>query len=461
MNNIRILIVDDDREIRKSVSTVLEHEHYAAKTAQSGAEAMSYLNNEFFDLMILDVKLPGESGIDLIPDIKHIAPEMPIIVITGYAVIDDAVKAMRRGAFDYLKKPFKTKELLLSIDKALKWKEIMDENQSLKEEIQKQFNYKGILGKSKKIKEIISTIKQISDTDVNILITGESGTGKDIVAKAIHYSGIRKESPFIPVNCSSLPDNLLESELFGYKKGAFTGAYRNKDGLFKVADNGTIFLDEIGDMPANLQAKILKVLDSGHFIPLGSTKTEETHARIISATNKDINKMINEKEFREDLFYRINVINIDLPPLRERIKDIPMLIEHFINEYSYKLNRDIKGITPQSMDILMSYPWPGNVRELENVIESSCALTKNNMIDIKSLPDSLFKFNRQSTGEIIPVNKPLKETMDYFEKKYIKELIKFCSGNVSKASKMADIARQNMHIKLKQYSVDPAEYRSK
>lgn len=460
MKNIHILIVDDDLKICHILKELLNDKKYRVSDAQSGEEALSMLQNDYFDLMLLDVKLPGESGIKLLPEIKHYAPNIPIIVITGYAVVDDAVQAMKNGAFDYLKKPFKTKELLISIEKALRWKAMLDENQLLKEEIAQQYNYRGIIGKSKQVKVILDTIKQISDTDVNILITGESGTGKDLVAKAIHYSGIRKDEPFIAVNCSSLPDNLLESELFGYRKGAFTGAYKNKDGLFKVADKGSIFLDEIGDMPVGLQSKILKVLDSGEYIPLGSTQTEKTNARIISATNKNINEMIEKKIFREDLFYRLNVINIHIPPLRERIEDIKLLIDHFIEKYALKLNKNIESISAQSLDTMLSYPWPGNVRELENVIEGSCALTQDRIIDIKNLPDSLFKFNSSKNYAIMPVNRPLKETMEFYEKQYINELIKFCNGNISKASKIADIARQNMHVKLKQYDIDPSKYRN-
>ncbi len=461
MNKLKILVVDDDEKIRNLIVNILESSNYDPISTDSAETALGMIQETTFDLVLLDVKLPDKSGIDIIPDIMHFLPAVPIIVITGYAVINDAVKAIRMGAFDYLQKPFKTKELLLSIDKALRWKNVVEENKNLKQEISGKYNYKGIIGKSKQVKVIIDTIKQISDTDVNILLTGESGTGKDLVARAIHYSGIRKEQPFVPVNCSSLPDNLLESELFGYKKGAFTGAYQNKDGLFKVADNGTIFLDEIGDMPPNLQAKILKVLDSGEFIPLGSTKTINTRARIISATNKDFSNMIETGQFREDLFYRINVVNLHIPPLRERREDLMLLIDHFVEKFALKLKKDVTGMTPSTLETLLRYSWPGNVRELENVIESSCALTQDKLIDIKDLPGSLFKFHSTHTGNVIPIDKTLKDTIDDYEKKYIAELIKFSKGNVSKAAEIADIARQNMHLKLKQYEINASDFRKR
>ncbi len=459
MENLRILIVDDEETIRSLIKNILKSENYGVKTTDTAESALAIIKEEYFDLIILDVNLPGDSGIDIMPDISHFAPLTPVIVITGYAIINDAVKAMKYGAFDYIKKPFKSKELLITIEKALKWKSIIDENSDLKQEISNKYNYRGIIGKSKKIKDIITTIKQVSDTDVNILITGESGTGKDLVAKALHYSGIRKEHPFVPINCSSLPDNLLESELFGYQKGAFTGAYRNKDGLFKTANNGTIFLDEIGDMPMNLQAKILKVLDSGEFIPLGSTRIIKTNARIISATNQDLKDRIENNLFREDLFYRINVVNLAISPLRERKEDIVVLIDYFLEMNAVKFKKKIKGITQNSLDTLMRYSWPGNVRELENVLESSYALNTGDIIDIKNLPDSLFKFNPNSSIDIIPINRSLKSTINHYEKKYIVELIRFCKGNVSKAAKIACIARQNMHLKLNQHKIDAREFR--
>jgi len=380
--NERILIVDDNLEIRKGLMLILEQNNYFVYSVETGEEALEDIKENNYDVIILDVRLPGKSGMELMPDIRHIRPDIPIIVITGMSTVNEAVKAIKLGAFGYLSKPFRAKDILITVEKALKWRSVLQENISLKDQIMDKYRYNGIFGKSKKIKEVIDTIKQISDTDVNVLITGESGTGKELVARAIHYSGNRKNAPFVPINCSSLPDNLLESELFGYQKGAFTGAYRNKDGLFKIANKGTIFLHEIGDMPLSLQAKILKVLDSGEFLPLGATKTLKTDARIICATNVDLNQAILEGKFREDLYFRINVVNIHIPPLRDRREDVNLLIDHFIEKFSMKLNKKIKGISESARDILIRYSWPGNVRELENVLESACVLSKNEIIDV-------------------------------------------------------------------------------
>ncbi len=458
--NERILIVDDNLEIRKSLMMILEQNNYFVYSFETGEEALEDIKENNYDIIILDVRLPGKSGMELLPDIRHIRPDIPIIVITGLSSVNEAVKAIKMGAFDYLSKPFRTKDLLIVIEKALKWRSVLIENISLKDQINDKYRYNGIIGKSKKIKEVIDTIKQISDTDVNVLITGESGTGKELVAKAIHYSGKRKNSPFVPINCSSLPDNLLESELFGYQKGAFTGAYKNKDGLFKIANKGTIFLDEIGDMPLSLQAKILKVLDSGEFLPLGGTKTIKTDTRIICATNVDLNQAILEGRFREDLYFRINVVNIHIPPLRERREDINLLMDHFIEKFSMKLNKKIKGISESAKEILLRYSWPGNVRELENVIESVCVLSKNEIIDVDDLPDNLFSVNGVRQKQyIIPINKTLKDTINFYEKEYIIELLRFCNGNITKASEIAGIARQNMHLKLKQYNINARDYK--
>jgi len=365
-----ILVVDDEITIRESIKDILDQNEYACMIAENGDMMLDVLSKNNIDLVLLDVKLPGKSGIELLPELKHTYPETLVIMITGHADINDAVKAIKMGAFDYLKKPFKSKELLINIEKALKWNNLVIKNKNMQEQLEKEVSFQGILGKSKKIRELVKVIKQIAQTDASILITGESGTGKDLVARAIHFTGKRKNMPYIPINCSSLPETLLESELFGYTKGAFTGAYANKSGLFKAADGGTIFLDEIGDMPVALQAKILRVLESGEFTPLGSTMVIKTDVRIISATNLDLSDLIKSGKFREDLYYRLNVVNITIPPLRDRKEDVLMLTEFFLEKYSGKMNKQIKGFTDGAKEVLLRYSWPGNVRELENAVES-------------------------------------------------------------------------------------------
>jgi len=460
MTNKSILIVDDDATVLDSMKEVLTEQRYSCQTASDGEGMHAIMLKQQFDLVLLDVKLPGKSGLELLPEIKHANPDMPVVIMTGNAEINDAVKAIKMGAFDYLKKPFKGKELLINIEKALKWTDLLFRNMNLQEQLEKEFSFQGIIGKSKVINDLIRTIKQIAQTDSNVLITGESGTGKDLVAKAMHFTGKRKGSPYIPINCSSLPETLLESELFGYSKGAFTGAYANKIGLFKAADLGTIFLDEIGDMPLTLQAKMLRVLETQEFTPLGSTTVMKTDVRIISATNADLSEKIKKGLFREDLFYRLNVVNLAIPPLRDRREDIILLCEYFLKKYSSKMNKAINGFTEGALDILLRYNWPGNVRELENAVESSCALTTEKAIDVKNLPDYMFKSrDSRCKSDIMPINRPLKETIELYEKEYIMELLRFCNGNVTKASEIAQIARQNFHAKMKNYDVNVNDFR--
>lgn len=455
-----ILIVDDDPFILESVGEILIENRYKVYKSSNGEEMFKVLEKNSIDLILLDVKLPAKTGIEYLPELKHFYPDISIIIITGNAEINDAVKAIKMGAYDYLKKPFKGKELLLSIEKALKWNELLFRNENLQEQVEKVFSFQGIIGKSSKMKELVKMIKQVSKTDSNILITGESGTGKELVAKAIHFSGKRKNNPFVPINCASLPETLLESELFGYVKGAFTGAYNNKNGLFKVADSGTIFLDEIGDMPLSLQAKILRVIESGEFTPLGSTVVLKTDVRIISATNINLRDRIVENRFREDLYYRLNVVNINIPPLRERREDVLLIAQHFLEKYSIKMNKKIKGFSEGVKEIFLRYDWPGNVRELENAVESSCALTTDEIIDVKNLPSHLFgNIMRSNRNEFIPINRPLKETIDYYEREYLVQLLKFCNGNVTKAAQIAQIARQNLHSKLKIYNINVKDFR--
>lgn len=455
-----ILIVDDDPFILESVGEILIENRYKVYKSSNGEEMFKVLEKNSIDLILLDVKLPAKTGIEYLPELKHFYPDISIIIITGNAEINDAVKAIKMGAYDYLKKPFKGKELLLSIEKALKWNELLFRNENLQEQVEKDFSFQGIIGKSSKMKELVKMIKQVSKTDSNILITGESGTGKELVAKAIHFSGKRKNNPFVPINCASLPETLLESELFGYVKGAFTGAYNNKNGLFKVADSGTIFLDEIGDMPLSLQAKILRVIESGEFTPLGSTVVLKTDVRIISATNINLRDRIVENRFREDLYYRLNVVNINIPPLRERREDVLLIAQHFLEKYSIKMNKKIKGFSEGVKEIFLRYDWPGNVRELENAVESSCALTTDEIIDVKNLPSHLFgNIMRSNRNEFIPINRPLKETIDYYEREYLVQLLKFCNGNVTKAAQIAQIARQNLHSKLKIYNINVKDFR--
>jgi len=383
-------------------------------------------------------------------ELHLIHPDMPVIILTAHGSIESAVEAMKRGAFNYLTKPFDSLELILQIERARERKQLTGEINRLKELLEERFNFANIIAKSERMRLVLDQVSRVADTDSNIAIYGASGTGKELIAKAIHISSKRKDFPFLAINCAAIPESLLESELFGYAKGAFTGAVKNSKGLFTRADKGTIFLDEIGDMPLSIQAKLLRVLQERTFVPLGSEKAVSVDVRIIVATNKNLKKEVKKGNFREDLFYRVHVIPVELPFLKDRKEDIPPLVDHFIKKYSVLMEKKVKSIAPAAMQKLMLHDWPGNVRELENTIEFAIAMTNSD-----TLQDDLILKTKNGQDELLT----LQQARAGFEKKYLQDLLKITSGNVSKASKLAGKYRADLYNLMKKYDITPQDFK--
>lgn len=382
----RILIVDDEESMRDFLSIMLHREGYHVDTAVDGAQAVTHLRDHSYDLVISDMKMPRMTGMELLAHIKERTPETVVLMVTAFSSTDEAVEAMKQGAYDYITKPFKNEEIRLIVKNALERRELRQENLALKEELGKRFSFEGLIGKSKAMQDVFTMVKKVAASPVKVLVTGESGTGKELVAKAIHYNSDRRNGPFVPINCGAIPENLLESELFGHEKGAFTGAIRQKPGLFETAANGTIFLDEIGELPALMQVKLLRVLQENEFRRVGGTKDIQADVRVLAATNRHLEEAVAEGTFREDLYYRFNVIRVDLPPLRQRREDIPVMIDFFWERFTGK--EGVK-VSEDAMRRLIDYQWPGNVRELENVIERATVLGRENEITLDCLPPNL------------------------------------------------------------------------
>ena len=399
MSQAKILVVDDEQTLRAALFRIFSRRNYQVITTGNVREAESVITtNSELELAIVDVKLPDGDGIELLSTLKQKYNNIPIIVLTGFASIDVAVKATRMGAFHFMTKPFNIEELVSIVEKALSHKKLVFENSELKTQLESKYKFDNIIGKSAPIRNVLGMIEKVADTDSTILISGESGTGKELIAKAIHYNSSRKGKAFVPINCGAIPSELLESELFGHVKGAFTGAISNRQGRFELANKGTLFLDEIGDLSPNLQVKLLRVLQEKRFEPVGSAKTIESDVRIVTATNVDLTRAVKEGNFREDLFYRLNVIPINIPSLRERKDDIPLLLEHFINKFNQNKGIHITGVHPMALDKLMAYSWPGNIRELENFIERVSILRKEGAIEPSDIPH----YFEDNIGQSVP-----------------------------------------------------------
>lgn len=440
MNKARILIVDDERSLADILKIGMENEGYKVFAAYDPETGLKIFKDEKIDVVVSDIKMHKMTGLQLLKEIKKIEPNVIVILITAYSSFESAIEALRGGASDYLVKPFDLEELLFRIENAIKKKELQIEVSSLKTEKLRELN---IIGESEAIENIKTIIKKVASLNTNVLITGESGSGKELVAQLIHYQSSRP-GRFIPVNCASIPENLLESELFGYKKGAFTGAVSDKDGVFKLAEKGTVFLDEIFELPLLLQPKLLRVIETLEYIPLGGTKTEKVDVRIIAATNKEIEEEVKQGRFREDLYYRLNVIPIHIPPLRERTEDIPLLIDYFINKVSKRFNIRTKKIDKNAQKIFLDYDWPGNVRELENLIERILVLEQEERISAETVKKYL---NKQTI---------LEETSNLFEieKNTILKTLEETRGNIIKASKKLGVHPSTLYRKLKKFNIN-------
>jgi two-component system, NtrC family, response regulator GlrR len=457
----KLLVVDDDNNLVELVRAKLQSAGYEVATASKGEDAVETAKGAVFDLCILDLRLADGSGISLMRELHSIIPDMPVIILTGYATVESAVEAMQEGAYSYLTKPFNTQELLLQIKRALENLRLNSEIQRLRGLLEEQFEFTNIVAKSEKMRSVLDVVSRIASTESTVFLHGESGTGKEIIAKAIHLASPRRDKPFVAINCAALPETLLESELFGHEKGSFTGANRSTRGLFSQANEGTIFLDEIGDMPASIQAKLLRALQERQFYPVGSEKPVQVDVRIIVATNKNLEEEVTKGAFRQDLFYRLHVIPIHLPPLRERKEDIPHLADRFLKKVSQQMKKDVKGITPQAMQRLMLYDWPGNVRELENTLEYAVAMTRQDMITEDSVLQTKNASAVAGSEDLSPhmniaLKGPLKsykEAKYEFERGYLIHLLKLCGGKASEAAKLAEKSRTDFYELLRKHEI--------
>jgi DNA-binding NtrC family response regulator len=444
-----ILIIDDDESIRDSCSQVLKKEGYTVKAAQNGNEGLKIFKQEFFHLVILDLKLPGLDGMEILSRIKAKYADTPVIIITGYASIESAVEAMKRGAFNYLTKPFSPDQLRIAVNKALDSRKIIFENIYLREELEKKSEFDMVVGKSKAMQKVMDIVRRVSPSESTVLITGESGTGKELLAREIHNQSPRKNARFVVVDCGALVETLFESELFGHVKGSFTGAYETKHGRFEVANGGTIFLDEISNISLNIQAKLLRVIQEREITRVGGTRPIKVDVRMLAATNENLAELVKKGKFREDLFYRLSVVPIHLPPLRERKDDTPLLVDHFLQKYNKRTRKKISTISTAVKKALMEYDWPGNIRELENTIERAVVLSKGDEIELEDL---VYHGISSSSSLFHPAGGKHK-SLDELEKEYIKIVLQAEHGNKSKSAKILGIDRKTLNSKVKKYKI--------
>ncbi|MCX8117269.1 MAG: sigma-54 dependent transcriptional regulator [Desulfobacterota bacterium] len=456
----RILVVDDEAIVCESCQRILEDEGLEVETALSGAEAFAKMRENPYDIVITDLKMPGIDGMEVLRTIKREYPDTIVIMITGFSTVETAVEAMKLGAFDYIPKPFTPDEVSVVVKKAIEQKKLLLENVYLRQELQEKYGFHNIIGKSKKMQEIYRIIAKVAPTDSTVLIHGQSGTGKELIARAIHYNSPRRDKQFVTVDCAVLAENLLESELFGHIRGSFTGAVTTKPGLFEVADGGTLFLDEIGNISLAIQAKLLRVLQEREFTPVGGTKSKKVDIRLIAATNKDLEKMIQEGTFREDLYYRLNIVPIFLPPLKERQEDIPALAMHFLKKYSEEMGKSIKGFTPEAMERLMKYPWPGNVRELENVIERTVVMMDEEMVRVEHLilpgQKRAEEIERipMTSEELKEIKKQLREkAVEEVERAFVIKALERNQWNVTRAAEEVGMLRPNFQALMRKYGL--------
>lgn len=453
MRNESILVIDDSEAILDVISEILAAHGFAVDIALDGTLAIDKINDRFYDIILTDLAMPGKDGMEILRHITQNSPESICIIITGYGTIENAVEAIRLGAFDYLTKPVKSEEILIAIERALNYRDLKRENTNLKKQLTTQYRSANIVGTSEKIRTVFSLIDKVAQTDSTVLITGESGTGKELIAYAIHYQSDRRDKPFIPVNCGAIPEELLESELFGHEKGAFTHAIRTRIGRFELANRGTIFLDEIGDMSTSLQVKILRILQGHQFERIGGTRTIKTDIRVIAATNQNLEAAVEAGRFREDLYYRINVIPIHVPPLRERTTDIPLLVHHFLQKFNQNTKKNIKSFSKEVMQCFMSYNWPGNIRELENMIERLVILANEDKITVGDLPEKLLahwkKPGAQQYPHLLEDGFSLNVAVHDFERNLILQALDRTGWVKNQAAKLLSINRTTLIEKMK------------
>ena len=448
-----VLVVDDDPAHRTMLRTLLAGWGYAITEADDGSTAIPLVHEQAFDLILMDIRMIKVSGLQALSEVKAFNPAIPVIIMTAYSSVETAVEALKNGAYDYLTKPLDFDELRLTIERAMEHKNLKEENRLLRESLGSTFDLRNIIGRSRSMVRLLETVAQVAPTDATVLITGDSGTGKEMIAGAIHFNSPRKGFPFVKINCAAITETLLESELFGHEKGAFTGAYRRKEGKFFQAHRGTLFLDEISEMSQAMQVKLLRVLQERELTRVGGEEVLRIDVRLIAATNKDLLKEIESHRFRDDLYYRLNVVNLTVPPLRERREDIPLLAQHFLRHFAEKNRKSMKGLTPQAMDRLLRYDWPGNVRELMNAIERGVVLARSEYVDEEQLPLIL---ETEGRGMSPKENAPGDLSLDEVEKTTILNTLQSVGGNKSEAARRLGITRKTLHAKLKKYGI-PSE----
>ena len=454
----KVLIVDDQVNTCKSLQAILKKSGYPSEHTLRPEDALKRVQAEHFDIVISDIRMPGMDGLQLLEELKKIQPHLVVIMLTGYPTIKSAVEAIQKGAYDYLPKPFTPDEVRLIIERAAEHSRLESENILLRRELQSQRSFKNIIGNSAALQKVFEMIQKVAGGDSNILLTGETGTGKELVARAIHDRSRRQEKLFQPINCGSLAEGILESELFGHVRGAFTGAVATRKGLIEVADGGTVFFDEITETSPSFQVKLLRVIQEGEFIRVGDTHPIHVDIRIIAATNRNLEKAVERREFRQDLYYRLKGIAVHLPPLRERLEDIPALAYHFLGKN--RGERKVERIDPQALKALQAYKWPGNVRELEHVIEYALSMTEGNTIEVKDLPEEfLTRVADRVTSQESWVSSPFSQAKDEFEKFYITHILKESNWNISEASRKAQMFRQNLQQKIRKYGIKLEEER--
>ncbi|MBM4347066.1 MAG: sigma-54-dependent Fis family transcriptional regulator [Deltaproteobacteria bacterium] len=456
----KILVADDEKSMRELLDIMLKKEGYKITLASNGEEVMKLIEKDIFDLALVDIRMPRQDGISVLKRIKTVSPETIVIMMTAYASADTAIKAMKEGAYDYITKPFKIDEIKIIIQNALEKKHLENENLLLKKVVRDRYHFENIIGQGSKMLELYDLMEKVAPTKTNILITGESGTGKELVAKAIHYNSPRKDKPFVTLNCGAIPESLIESELFGHMKGAFTDAITTKKGLFEVADEGTLFLDEISELPLMMQVKLLRVLQDREFKRVGGTEDIRVDVRIISATNKDLEEAVRAKQFREDLFYRLNVIQIKLPTLRERKEDIPSLAGHFLNRYAEELGKQISQISPDALRILIQYDYPGNVIELQNIIERAVALENSQELTPSNLSSYLeeqsLNLNKRKGFDLEIPNEgiDLEKIVEDIERTLLVKALDRTKGIKKKAAELLHINFRSMRYRLEKYGLN-------
>ncbi|MFQ5586668.1 MAG: sigma-54-dependent transcriptional regulator [Thermodesulfobacteriota bacterium] len=454
---MRVLIIDDEESIRHMLSVTLKREGYEVVSAEDGRQALKVIEGEEFDFILCDIKMPGMGGLEFLKSLTSMSASpspMPVVIMmSAYGTVDTAIECMQFGAYDYISKPFKPDEAILTLRKAEERERLKRENRRLKDELRFDYDFENIVAEDRKMHEIFDLIRKVASYNTTVLISGESGTGKELIARAIHFNGERKEGPFIPVNCGAIPATLMESELFGYVKGAFTDAVRNREGLFQEADGGTLFLDEVGELPKELQVKLLRVLQEGEVRRVGDTRSKIIDVRVVAATARDLQSEVREGAFREDLYYRLNVIPITLPPLRERCADIPLLANHFISLSSKKFGKSINGITEDALELLKAYQWPGNVRELENIIERAIILEEGDAIGPESLPFTKGEFRQTPSRATHPMELSIKKAHEAVERELITRALDATDGNRTKAADLLEISHRALLYKIKDYGL--------